>query len=180
MPGSPLEAEGRCWTSVTQLLSFPLQFVEVEGQITSLVDLYPSFLRKGFRREIFIALICSISYLLGLTMVTEVGGSLPWHQGPPLMGPLGLRYMSQSNSRPHHLPGPPSGWMRGPGWVISLPHFIQGSYPAQGTQPRLLGGTQQLTQTPLHLSQPGYHGNSVILSLILGSLEEGCFSQNLF
>jgi hypothetical protein len=50
------------------------QFVEVEGQITSLVDLYPSFLRKGYRREIFIAILCSISYLLGLTMVTEVSG----------------------------------------------------------------------------------------------------------
>lgn len=50
-----------------------------------MVDLYPSFLRKGFRREIFIALICSISYLLGLTMVTEVGGSLTWHERPPLI-----------------------------------------------------------------------------------------------
>lgn len=41
-----------------------------------MVDLYPSFLRKGFRREIFIAFVCSISYLLGLAMVTEVGGFL--------------------------------------------------------------------------------------------------------
>ncbi|KAI1234487.1 hypothetical protein IHE44_0003540 [Lamprotornis superbus] len=32
------------------------KFVEVEGQITSLVDLHPSFLRKGYRREIFIAI----------------------------------------------------------------------------------------------------------------------------
>lgn len=53
-------------------LSVPLQFVEVEGQITSLVDLYPSFLRKGYRREVFIAIICCISYVLGLTMVTKV------------------------------------------------------------------------------------------------------------
>uniref|UniRef100_A0AAQ4S2Z5 Transporter n=1 Tax=Gasterosteus aculeatus aculeatus TaxID=481459 RepID=A0AAQ4S2Z5_GASAC len=55
------------------LLGLDSQFVEVEGQITSIVDLYPEVLRKGYRREMFIAFMCSMSYLLGLAMVTKGG-----------------------------------------------------------------------------------------------------------
>lgn len=89
-------------------LSFPPQFVEVEGQITSLVDLHPSLLRKGFHREIFIASICCVSYLLGLTMVTEVGGSrLARGDPPPRQGPGCSHCVSQVSSRPHRLPAAP-------------------------------------------------------------------------
>ena len=89
-------------------LSFLPQFVEVEGQITSLVDLHPSLLRKGFHREIFIASICCVSYLLGLTMVTEVGGSCLARGGPPpLLGPGCFHCVFQVSSRPHRLPAAP-------------------------------------------------------------------------
>lgn len=61
--------------SLRTFFVFVPQFVEVEGQITSIVDLYPAVLRKGYRREIFIAVMCFMSYLLGLAMVTKVSPS---------------------------------------------------------------------------------------------------------
>ena len=48
------------------------QFVGVEGFITFVMDLYPSVFRKGYRRELLIAAICAISFLIGLSMVSEV------------------------------------------------------------------------------------------------------------
>ncbi|XP_064649101.1 sodium- and chloride-dependent taurine transporter-like [Lineus longissimus] len=55
------------------LLGLDSQFVQLEGFITACVDAFPHQLRKGYRREIFIACICAGSFFLGITMVTNGG-----------------------------------------------------------------------------------------------------------
>uniref|UniRef100_UPI00358E86DF sodium- and chloride-dependent taurine transporter-like isoform X2 n=1 Tax=Myxine glutinosa TaxID=7769 RepID=UPI00358E86DF len=55
------------------LLGLNSQFIDVEGQVTSLVDLNPRGFSKGYRRQIFLGIICILSFVLGLSMVTQGG-----------------------------------------------------------------------------------------------------------
>jgi len=60
-----------------RLLQIPVnvlffQFVAIEGVVTAVVDLFPRFLRRGYRKELFTAIVCVIWFLIGLSMVTEV------------------------------------------------------------------------------------------------------------
>ena len=50
---------------------FPFQFVTIEAVITVVVDLFPR-LTKGCNREIFVFFYCAVSYVAGLSMVTNV------------------------------------------------------------------------------------------------------------
>lgn len=53
-----------------------MQFVGVEGVITAVVDQWPEFLRKGYRREIFIGFVCFLCFLVGIPMVTNVSACI--------------------------------------------------------------------------------------------------------
>jgi len=54
------------------IIGLDSQFVGVEGFITAVVDIYPHVLRIGHRREIFIAVVSFVSYIIALFMVTNV------------------------------------------------------------------------------------------------------------
>ncbi|XP_064637035.1 sodium- and chloride-dependent creatine transporter 1-like isoform X2 [Lineus longissimus] len=71
MPVAPL------WSAIfffmVILLGLDSQFVGVEGFVTACVDAFPKLLRKGHRKEIFVAFVCLISYFVGLSMCTNGG-----------------------------------------------------------------------------------------------------------
>ncbi|XP_072181826.1 sodium- and chloride-dependent GABA transporter 2-like [Diadema setosum] len=49
------------------------QFVTTEGFVTAISDLFPHWIRKPYRRELFVFAVCMTSYLIALSMVTRGG-----------------------------------------------------------------------------------------------------------
>ncbi|KAG5284400.1 hypothetical protein AALO_G00026300 [Alosa alosa] len=62
-----------CFFLMIILLGLDSQFVGLDCLMTSLVDIFPTQLRKGFRRELLLLAICTGAFLIGLIFVTEGG-----------------------------------------------------------------------------------------------------------
>ncbi|GAA6221888.1 sodium- and chloride-dependent GABA transporter 2-like [Lates japonicus] len=62
-----------CFFAMIILLGIDGQFAGLESIMTSLTDIYPSRIRKGYRRELLLMLVCAVSYVFGLLMVSEGG-----------------------------------------------------------------------------------------------------------
>uniref|UniRef100_UPI0037E9BB0E sodium- and chloride-dependent GABA transporter 2-like n=1 Tax=Semicossyphus pulcher TaxID=241346 RepID=UPI0037E9BB0E len=62
-----------CFFTMIILLGIDGQFAGLESIMTSLTDVYPSQIRQGYRRELLLMLICALSYVFGLTLVSEAG-----------------------------------------------------------------------------------------------------------
>uniref|UniRef100_A0A669DSQ8 Transporter n=2 Tax=Oreochromis niloticus TaxID=8128 RepID=A0A669DSQ8_ORENI len=62
-----------CFFTMIILLGIDGQFAGLESIMTSLTDVYPAHIRKGYRRELCLMLICAICYMFGLLLVSEAG-----------------------------------------------------------------------------------------------------------
>ncbi|XP_058273471.1 sodium- and chloride-dependent GABA transporter 2-like isoform X2 [Hemibagrus wyckioides] len=71
MPFSPLWA--CCFFIMIIFLGLDSQFVCVESLVTAIVDMYPTVFRRKNRRELFLFMVCIVSFLVGLIMLMEGG-----------------------------------------------------------------------------------------------------------
>ncbi|XP_003454626.1 sodium- and chloride-dependent GABA transporter 2 isoform X1 [Oreochromis niloticus] len=62
-----------CFFAMIILLGIDGQFAGLESIMTSLTDVFPSHLRKGYHRELYLMLICVLCYLFGLLLVSRAG-----------------------------------------------------------------------------------------------------------
>ncbi|KAF7219401.1 sodium- and chloride-dependent GABA transporter 2 [Nothobranchius furzeri] len=62
-----------CFFIMLILLGLDTQFVAMEAMITSIIDMFPSLMRRAGRRERFLLLFCLICFFSQLVMITEGG-----------------------------------------------------------------------------------------------------------
>ncbi|XP_077458901.1 solute carrier family 6 member 11a [Stigmatopora argus] len=62
-----------CFFTMIVLLGIDGQFAGLESIMTSITDIYPSQIQKGYRRELILLLICVFCYLFGHLMVSQAG-----------------------------------------------------------------------------------------------------------
>ncbi|XP_072308495.1 solute carrier family 6 member 11a [Eucyclogobius newberryi] len=65
-----------CFFTMIILLGIDGQFVGLESIVTSLTDVFPSHMRKGYYRELLLLLICAVSFFTGLPLVSQGGAYL--------------------------------------------------------------------------------------------------------
>ncbi|GCB82312.1 hypothetical protein scyTo_0021974 [Scyliorhinus torazame] len=76
MPIAPLWAA--LFFFMLLVLGLDSQFVGVEGFITGIMDLLPTYVSGGLRREVVVAVCCLICFVIDLCMVTDVSKATSW------------------------------------------------------------------------------------------------------